>query len=123
MIKLIYPELSYKIVGILMKIHTELWLGYQEQHYTRAVAKELRRTNIKFEQEKELPLKYQGELIGKYKFDFVVENKIILEIKVADSLHSKFIKQLLSYLKSSDFKLGILVNFGKDKLEYKRLVN
>lgn len=121
--KLIYPELSYKIVGILMKVHSKLGPGYQEKHYQKAIELELEKEKIKFIREKPYQLYYDKQKIGIYYFDFIIEDKIVLEIKAVEKMHSLFTKQLLSYLKSTGLKLGILVNFGQDKLYCKRLVN
>lgn len=121
--KLIYPELSYKIIGVLIKVHNQLGPKFQEKHYQKAIEIEFKKENINFKAEKEVDLFYDKNLIGKYRFDFVIENKIILELKVAESLHADYKKQLLSYLRNSEYRLGILANFGKSRLEYKRYVN
>lgn len=120
---LIYPELSYRLVGILMKVHAKLGPGYQEKHYQKAVELELDKNKIKFFREKPFNLYYDKIKIGIYYFDFIVEDKIVLEIKAVEKMHSLFTQQLLSYLKSTGLKLGILANFGQDKLYCKRLVN
>lgn len=121
--KLIYPDLSYKIIGCLINVHNHLGPCYQEKHYQRSLALEFKKQGLEFIQQKPLDLCYNKDKIGDYRFDFVVEDKVIIEIKVADSIHSNWVKQLLSYLKTSKYRLGILVNFGKSRLEYKRLVN
>jgi|SRR3972149_8494704 len=121
--KLIEPELSYKLVGICFKVHSELGCRYQEKYYQRAVEQELIKQKIQFEKELKVDLLYDNKAIGKYFLDFLVENKIILELKVSKFFHKDDIKQVLGYLRSKNLELGILVNFGKDKLEYKRILN
>src|SRR3989339_940243 len=121
--KLIYPELSYKIVGILFKIHGELGNKYQEKYYQRAIAIELRRKNIEFEKELMVDLVYEGEKIGKYFIDFLIENKIVLEIKATDRFRISDFKQVEGYLKSKDIKLGILANFRTQRLTHTRVLN
>lgn len=121
--KLIYPELSYKIVGVCFKVHSELGNKYQEKHYQRAVELELAENKIKFDKELKIDLKYKGQKIGRYFLDFLVEDKIVLELKVQKDLFLRDIKQVLGYLKSNDLKLGILVNFGKENLTFKRIIN
>lgn len=123
MAKLIYPELSYKLVGLAFKVYNDLGSGYQEKYYKRAFELELQRENITYKKEKEVPLIYDGESIGKYFLDFIIEDKLVLEFKVGNFFHSRDIKQILGYLKSTNSRLGILIICKKDKLAYKRIVN
>lgn len=121
--KIIYPELSYKIVGILFKVHNELGNKYQEKYYQRAVALELAEQKINFKKEVLVDLMYNNEKIGKYFFDFLIEDKIILEIKATDKFKISDYKQVSAYLKSKDIKLGILANFRTEKITCKRIIN
>lgn len=121
--KVIYKELSYKIVGILFKIHSELGNRYQEKYYQRAVEIELKRTGIKFKKEIMVNLEYCGEKIGRYFIDFVIENKIALELKTVPRLGRNDFKQLFAYLKSTGLKLGIIANFRTEKLSFRRVLN
>lgn len=121
--EIIYPDLSYKIIGILFKIHSELGNKYQEKYYQRAIAIELQKNNIDFKKELKVDLTYAGEAIGKYFIDFLIENKIVLEIKATDMFKISDFKQVKGYLKSNNIKLGILANFRTEKLEYKRVLN
>lgn len=120
--KIIYPELSYKILGILFKTHTELGGEYQEKYYQRAVALAFDQENIKYKREVNADLKYNNKIIGKYILDFLVENKIILELKT-HQFNQANIRQVLAYLKAEKLKLGILVNFRDKSLTYKRIIN
>ena len=123
MSELIYEDLSYKIIGIIFKVYNKLGYGYQEKYYQRAIAIELNKENLNFIREKEIKLSYQNENIGKYLLDFVIENKIILELKVANFFHPQDMKQILGYLKASELKLGILATITKEGIKYKRIVN
>ncbi len=119
---LLHKELSYQIIGVLFKVHTKLGGGYQEKYYQRAIALELKRQDISFQEQVPVDLSYEEERIGKYYLDFVIENKIVLEIKAAPHFHNKDIKQVLSYLKKAGLELGILANFTKEKLEFRRIL-
>ncbi|OGE10042.1 hypothetical protein A2470_00275 [Candidatus Curtissbacteria bacterium RIFOXYC2_FULL_41_11] len=121
--KVIYPELSYKIVGILYNVHTELGGKYQEKYYQRAVEKALLSEKIPFEKELMVDLSFKGEKIGKYFLDFLIEGKIILELKATPFFHPDDFHQVLAYLKAISLKLGILANFRGRKLVYKRILN
>jgi len=122
MSKIIYQEESYQIMGVLFDIHNNLGSGFSEIVYKDALEYELSNQNIPFEREKEYSVKYK-DIILKHKFyaDFVINDKIILEIKSCDSINENHIAQCINYLKVSGNKLAILVNFTKDNLEYKRI--
>lgn len=121
--KLIYPELSYKLMGVLFKVQSKLGPRYQEKYYQRAIAIELGNQGILFERERLVPLNYEKEKIGKYFIDFVIDNKIALEIKSVDYFHRDFTSQVLAYLHAANLKLGIIANFNSEKLCYRRIVN
>src|SRR3989344_3412133 len=123
MTKLIYPDLSYKIMGVLFKVHNQIGEVRQEKHYQKALEIELRNQKITFEREKKTIFKYEGEKIGDYFVDFVIDGKVLLELKAKDFYSSKDINQVISYLKNLGLRLGILVNFRSDKLRYKRIIN
>lgn len=123
MSKLVYPKLSYKLMGILFGIHRKLGNSYQEKYYQRAIEVALKKEKLPFEREFLINLKYEEEKIGKYYLDFVVDNKIALEVKTVPFLKSDYIKQVLAYLDASKLKLGIIANFRTERLTFKRLVN
>lgn len=120
---LIYQDLTYKIRGVLYKVYNELGPGFLEKIYQRAVIEELKQQEIPFETEKKVQVKYQGKVIGWNQLDLVVFGMIFLELKAVNGLEKYHESQVLAYLKSSELKLGLLVNFGSDNLEIKRLVN
>ena len=121
--ELIYPELSFNIIGIVFKIFNQLGYGYQEKHYQRALASELKKESIDFSREKEVEIKYNGELIGKYYLDFIVDKKIILELKVLPTFKSSNLRQTLEYLNATKLKLAILIYFTPEGVKYRRVVN
>lgn len=121
--EIIYPELSYKLMGILFKVHNKLGSNYQEKHYQRAIETELKKQKINYEREKMVKVRYESEEIGKYFIDFIVDNKISLEIKTDEFFRRKHLQQVLDYLSATNLKLAIIVNFRKGKLFYKRIVN
>ena len=120
---LIYSELSYKLRGFFFKIYNEIGPGFKEEVYVRALVKLLDEEKIPCNQEQEFPLNFHNKKIGYTKLDLVIDNKIIIEVKAVDILHTTFEKQTLSYLKATGLKLAFLVNFGNSKLEKKRFIN
>lgn len=122
--KYIYKEENYKIVGILFEVHKNLGKGFSEIVYKDAIEYEFLKQNIPFQREKEFSVKYKDTTL-KHKFyaDFVVYDKIILEIKTVDCFNNSHYNQCLNYLKISKNKLAILANFNLISLEYKRIIN
>jgi GxxExxY protein len=121
--KIIYPELSFKIVGILFEVYNELGGSYQEKYYQRAIAAALNKNKVVFKEQFPIELKFQEEKIGKYYLDFIIEGKIVLEIKKGNYYSRTNIQQVYCYLKSSGSKLGILANFTPSGVKFKRIVN
>ena len=122
MVEIIYKELSYAIVGAAMEVHRILGPGFLEAVYQKALAHELTLRGIRFEQFKKLPVYYKGILVGEYEADFVIEGKIILEIKAVSKLHPRHEAQAHHYLAATGLRLAILLNFGADSLQQKRIV-
>ncbi|MBS1571093.1 MAG: GxxExxY protein [Bacteroidetes bacterium] len=122
--KIIYKEESYKIIGICMNIHSTMGKGFLEAVYCEILERELKKNNIPYQREVKLNLFYNGEKLNKtYRADFLVYEQIILEIKSVSFLNDIFTKQTLNYLKSTNKKLGLLINFGEKSLTYKRIIN
>jgi len=120
---LIYPELSYQIIGILFEAYNQLGPGYHEKYYQKAIAAELKRCNLDFKEQVFIPLRFKKKTIGRQYLDFLIENKVVLEIKKGDRFSRRNIEQVLNYLKATGLKLGILANFGSKDLKFKRIVN
>lgn len=120
---LIYPELSYEIVGLIYNVFNDLGYGFQEKYYQRAFAEELKKNNYLFKREQKISIKYNDKIIGRYFVDFIINDKMIVEFKVASGFYEDHINQVLAYLKSSNLKLGLLILITKGGIRYKRLVN
>ena len=119
----LYEEDTYKIIGALIEVHKNLGKGFSEIVYKDAFEYELKRINFSFEREKEYLVHYKDIILNhKFYADFIVLDKIIIEIKSTESLHEKHISQCLNYLHVSGHRLAILVNFNKASLEYKRII-
>jgi len=119
---LLYPDLSYQLQGCFYKVYNTLGFGHKEVAYQRALEHELTLRNIPFEKEKRLPIIYEGKKIAEYIPDFVIDQKIIVEIKALEFLPKKLITQLIYYLKGTNYQLGYLVNFGAPKLQIIRRI-
>ncbi|MFZ4927735.1 GxxExxY protein [Chryseobacterium sp. Mn2064] len=106
-------ELSYKIIGAALEVHRNLGVGLLENAYEVALAYELKELGFKVESQLALPLKYKNELIkNAYRIDLIVEDKVIIEIKSVLDIHPIFYSQVLTYLKLTNIKLGLLINFN-----------
>ncbi|QBG48880.1 GxxExxY protein [Verrucomicrobia bacterium S94] len=117
-------EKTYAMIGACMEVHRILGCGFLEAVYQDALEKEFILRGIPFEREMELPVFYKGELLNTpYRVDFYCYDEIPLELKALSGLSGKEESQIINYLKASDAKVGLLVNFGKSQLEYKRFVN
>ncbi len=120
--KILYPELSYAIVGCAMEVHRVLGPGFNEAVYESALAYEFTTQQINFERQTPLRVQYKSIIAGDYRADFVVDGKIILEIKAIKALTRIEEAQVLNYLKATRLRLGILINFGTPSLQYQRMV-
>lgn len=120
---LVYPELSYGIVGVLFEVFNELGYGYREKYYQRAIAQEFEKLNLSYKKEIRFPVLYKGREIGIHIFDFLIDSRIVLELKQGNYFSKNDIKQAVDYLKSSGLKLAILGRFTRSGLKYKRIVN
>lgn len=119
---LLYPELSYEVIGVLYRVYNALSYGYQEKYYQRAVAQELAEIDLPFVREVHVPISFKGRIIGRYFIDFVIDNKIALELKVANEFYEQHMNQVLAYLRSGQLRLGILACFGTKGVTYRRLI-
>ena len=121
--KILYKEDSFQIIGLCMEVHNNLGSGFSEIVYKDALEYELKKAGILFEREKMYAVKYKDIVLShKFYADFVVFGRIILEIKGVTSITDEFIAQALNYLKVSQNKLALIVNFGELKLNYKRII-
>jgi GxxExxY protein len=120
---IVFKEESYRIMGLCMEVHRILGKGFAENIYKDALEYEFNKNKIPFEREKKYDVKYKDICLQhKYFADFVVFDKIILEIKCEKGIIEQHVKQTLNYIAAAHIKLGIVINFGEDSLTYKRIV-
>jgi GxxExxY protein len=123
MSELLYKEEVFKLVGHCMEVHRELGKGQDEVLYKDAFVVELHRAQISFARERKYEVSYKGVILPHHYFaDFVVWDKILFEAKAVERLTDAHVKQVLNYLAVSKLELGLLVNFGADSLEWKRVI-
>lgn len=120
---LLYPELSYQIIGVLFEVSNVFGSKYQERYYQQAIAESFRMADIKFREQFPVKLMINNSQVSRGLIDFVVEDKVALEIKRGERFLKSNIDQLYSYLRIADIKLGILANFTSKGLQFKRVVN
>lgn len=120
---LLYSELSFQIVGCAFEVHNELGFGFKESIYQKALALAFKEKKLSFTEQVLYQIKFKEQVIAKRYFDFVLEDKIVVEIKKDDKFSKANIDQTIDYLKTSNLKLAILINFGKEGVIYKRLIN
>jgi len=121
--KVIYPELSYKIVGILFDVWKEIGYSHKEKYIQSAIESALKKSDIPFERELRADLKFKDDKIGEYFLDFLIDNKIVLEIKKRDYFSKSDIDQIFSYLQVTSLKLGIISHFTRTGVKFKRILN
>jgi GxxExxY protein len=117
----IEDDLTYKIIGCAMKVHTTLGNGFQEVIYQRALAIEMKKASLNFIREFEMKIFYDGEEIGGRRVDFLVENSILIELKALKYIEDAHLAQGLNYLVAYKLDKGLLINFGAKSIEVKRL--
>ena len=118
-----YKELTHRIIGCAMKVHSTLGNGFQEVIYQRALAIEMEKQGLSFLREMEMDIFYEGIQIGKRRVDFFVEDKIMVELKALIELQEVHLAQAMNYCQAYDLPIGLLINFGAKSLEYKRVYN
>ena len=121
--KVIHKELSYRVMKAVFEVHNTLGQGFVESVYEEALAYELELRGIPFERQKVVTVRYKERVVGTHRLDLVVDGKVLLELKAVSALTDVFKQQMLSYLKATRLKLGILINFGTPRVEYTRIVN
>jgi len=118
----LYKELTQKIIGCSYRVHNELGAGFLEKVYQNALAIELRESRVPFEQEFPLSVHYRGHLVGEYVPDFIVDSKVIVELKATSDLAAPHEVQLVNYLKATGLRVGLLINFGKSVVVKRRIL-
>lgn len=118
----LYKDLTYKIIGALFEVHKNLGCVHKENIYHEAIKIELKLQGLPFEEEKALEVKYKGHKIGVYRPDFIIDDKVILEIKAVPAIVKSMVDQMYYYVKGSGYKIALLANFGTSKLIVKRRI-
>jgi len=113
-------ELTEKIIGCAMKVHSRLGSGFLESVYAKALGHELSKAGLKVEREKLIVVTYDGVVVGEFSADKLVENKVMVEEKAVQALSPAHEVQLVNYLTATGVEIGLLLNFGGPRLEYKR---
>src|SRR6056297_1263259 len=119
---LLYEDLTYKIRGAFFKVKKEVGLGHKENIYHKALEQEFKNLGLKFDSEKQLNVKYNGQKVGIYTPDFIIEDKIIIELKALPKVGKQQTNQVWTYLKGNEYKLALLVNFSPNELEISRII-
>ncbi len=122
MSKLIYENLTYQIIGLAMEVYNELGYGFLEKVYENALMILLEENNLKAQQQYPIKVNFRGKIIGEYIADISIDNKIILELKTVDKITNIHRSQILHYLKATDIRVGIILNFSKKKLYHERFI-
>ena len=120
---MIYQEITGEIIGCAMEVHRHLGPGFQEYVYQRALEVELKSKKIKHVREAEIKIYYKGEYIALRKVDFLVDEKITVELKAKTEMDAVCLAQAINYLEASSYSTGLLINFGAKSLQFKRLFN
>ena len=117
-----HEELTEVIIGSAFEVYNILGYGFLEKVYQRALQVELLQRGYSAESEPAIKVKFKGVIVGDYAADLLVDDKVIVELKVAKKYNPKDEPQLLNELKATEMKVGLLINFGKEKVEFKRFV-
>ncbi len=118
-----YHDLTQTIIGCAMKVHSTLGNGFQEVIYQRALAIELTESGIDFQREVSMKVFYKDQQIGERRVDFLIENKVCVELKALIKLEDAHLAQAKNYLEAFKLQVGLLINFGNTSLQFKRVEN
>ncbi len=118
----LYKELTEQVIGCCYRVHNELGAGFLEKVYQNALVVELRELGIPFQQESPLTVHYRGHLVGEYIPDFIVDGKVIVELKAVSDVCASHEVQLVNYLKATGIRIGLLINFGKRVVVKRRVL-
>ena len=118
-----YQDITERIIGCAMRVHSFLGNGFQEVIYQRALEIEMNMDKLYFEREKEMPVVYKGNVIGTRRVDFFVSQKVMVELKALIKLEDVHLAQAKNYLEAYKMEIGLLINFGSKSLEFKRIFN
>ena len=117
-----HEEITREVIGAAFEVHRVLGYGFLEKVYQKAMQVELIKRGLKAELERKITVDYKGVVVGEYQADMFVEEEVMVELKVARQYNSEDEPQLLNELKATGIKVGLLINFGRNKVEFKRMV-
>jgi len=117
-----HEEITHEILKLAFKVHKTLGFGFLEKVYQNALVIELEKSGLKVTAERPINVHYDGKVVGEYIADLIVEDKVIVELKATEELSKKFEVQLVNYLTATGLEVGLLLNFNKERLQYKRKV-
>ncbi len=118
-----YSDLTHTIIGCSMRVHNTLGNGFQEVIYQRALALELKKAGMTFQREQEMPIFYDNYEIGTRRVDFLIEKVVMVELKALVKLEEVHWAQAINYLEAFNLEIGLLINFGAKRLEFKRFIS
>ena len=118
-----YSDITEKIIGCAMKVHGKMGNGYREVIYQRCLEIEMGKAGLKFNRELEVNVYYEESIVGRRRVDFLVEDVVSVELKAITELDQENLNQALNYLEAYKKEVGLLINFGAKKLQFKRLIN
>lgn len=116
-----YEEFTHQVIGLAMKVHSTIGMGFQEVIYQRCLRIEFEKEDLPYVREFEMPVMYEGTQVGTRRVDFLINEKIMVEIKATSELTDVHLTQAKNYLEAYDLDVGLLINFGTPSLEFKRL--
>ena len=120
--KILHPELSYQIIGACFAVYKEIGPGHKEEYYQRALAAWFKQKGIRFREQVYERLEFSGERIGSYRLDFLVEEKIVVEIKALERFRFENYRQVKTYLSQTGIDLGLLIRFSDDGVRFQRIL-
>lgn len=120
---MLYEDITKRILEACFEVSNELGIGYLESVYEKALLIALRQKGLKAENQVPLQVRFRGEVVGEFFVDILVEDKILIELKIVNALTKESYAQTINYLKATDIEVGLLINFGNAKLEYRRFNN
>ena len=119
---IVYKEISYKIVGLAMEVHSKLGFGFLEKVYENALMILFEKNEVPAKQQAPVKVYFEGRIVGDYYADILVDDKIILELKSVDKIIDTHRAQVLNYLRATGLRLAIILNFGRSSFEYERFI-
>ena len=120
--KYLHSASTDKIISLAINVHKKLGPGFIERIYEKALEHELEENKINFVRQKQIKVKYDNVLLGNQKLDFLINNEIIVELKAVSEISEIHLAQMISYLKAASIKVGLILNFAKNRLNIKRVV-